>query len=713
MFAGKSLSLSMIEDGICSLTFDLQDSSVNKFDRQTVAELSEAIDILSSQSNVTGLVILSNKPAFIVGADIGEFLQTFKSSDDVFQAEVLVLHNLFARIENLPFPTVAAINGIALGGGFELCLACDFRIATADTLVGLPEVKLGLLPGWGGTIRLPRITDADTAADWIISGKPQSAKNALDCGAIDQLAENGELISAACAMIKHAGLHSASYSDRRTKKRSSLLADVTQTAAVMDTHIATAEKIYGKHYPAAKIAMTAIKDHLYVDQQQASQIETSAFVAVARTATASSLIALFLNDQYMKKQAKQYAGNSTPINSVGVLGAGIMGGGIAYQSALKGMSVVMKDINDAALELGMGEADKRLSSLVHRGRLSDEKKQQVLARIKPTLCMDELRDCELVIEAVVENADVKLSVLSECEKVVDANATIASNTSTISIDKLSAATERAEQFCGIHFFNPVHVMPLVEIIRGRHTSEQSVSNAVSYVQSIGKRPVVVNNCPGFLVNRVLFPYIKAFDDLVNEGVDFRQIDRVMTDLGWPMGPAHLLDVVGIDTAIHAGDIMAEAFPQRMNSSYETVTRKMLSQGRLGQKSASGFYRYELDERGRQVKTDDDNGLNIAYGETPSFHSLADQDIVDRMMIPLCIELVRCLEENIIDSPIAADMSLIWGLGFPTHIGGGFRYIDRIGIVEFCRRAGEFSSMGIAYNPTSQMLERASLNKSYF
>jgi 3-hydroxyacyl-CoA dehydrogenase / enoyl-CoA hydratase / 3-hydroxybutyryl-CoA epimerase / enoyl-CoA isomerase len=435
---------------------------------------------------------------------------------------------------------------------------------------------------------------------------------------------------------------------------------------------------------------------------------------MAKTPTAFHLVTIFLGDQYVGKIAKTMAKTAEPVKSAAVLGAGIMGGGIAYQSASKRVPIVMKDINEKAIDLGLAEATKLLSKRVERGKMTAEGMAETLGRIRPTLSYGDFAGVDIVVEAVVENEKIKKSVLAEVEGHVKPEAVIASNTSTISITRLAEGMERPENFCGMHFFNPVHKMPLVEVIRGAKSSERAVATTVSYALAMGKTPVVVNDCPGFLVNRVLFPYFGGFMGLVNEGVDFLRIDKVMEKFGWPMGPAYLLDVVGIDTAHHANAVMAAGFPDRMASSEKTAIDAMFEAGRFGQKNDKGFYTYVADKKGKPKKTVDPeaHALLAPLVRTDNSGSISDQDIIDRMMLPLLIECSRCLEEGIVKTPVEVDIALIYGLGFPPFRGGPFRYADAVGLAALTATAAKFASLGKLYEPTPHMLRLAETGGTY-
>ncbi|HET9054473.1 MAG TPA: 3-hydroxyacyl-CoA dehydrogenase NAD-binding domain-containing protein, partial [Cyclobacteriaceae bacterium] len=334
----------------------------------------------------------------------------------------------------------------------------------------------------------------------------------------------------------------------------------------------------------------------------------------------------------LKKKAKGYDKTAKETKKAAVLGAGIMGGGIAYQSALKGTPILMKDIAEAGIELGLNEANKLLAKRVEKKKMKPLEMGNVLNRIRPTLSYAEFGDVDLVVEAVVENPKVKKSVLAEVEDKVGANAIIASNTSTISIDLLAADLKRPENFLGMHFFNPVHMMPLVEVIRGKKTSPEAVATTVAYAKKMGKTPVVVNDCPGFLVNRVLFPYFAGFAGLLRDGADFQAVDKVMEKFGFPMGPAYLLDVVGIDTGVHANEVMAQGFPDRMKGDFKSAMEVMFENKRYGQKNGVGFYKYETDKKGKPKKVVDETTYELIKPVVAERKEFTTEEIIARCMI---------------------------------------------------------------------------------
>ncbi|MCY1490486.1 Fatty acid oxidation complex subunit alpha [compost metagenome] len=713
IYQGKAITVKALENGMVELKFDLEGESVNKFNRLTLNELRQAVDTLKADPSVKGVLVTSGKDVFIVGADITEFVETFKLPDEELLAGNLEANRIFSDFEDLAVPTVAAINGIALGGGLEMALSADFRVMSSNAVIGLPETKLGIYPGFGGTVRLPRLIGCDNAVEWIASGKENKAEDALKVRAVDAVVAPEQLRAAAVDLLQRAIAGELDHKARRQPKLEKLKLNAIEQMLAFESAKGFVAGQAGPNYPAPLEAIKTIQKAANFTRDKALEVEAQGFVKLAKTSVAESLIGLFLNDQALKHKAKIHDEAARDIKLAAVLGAGIMGGGIAYQSAVKGTPILMKDIREEAVQLGLNEASKLLGKRVEKGRLTPAKMAEALNAIRPTLSYGDFGNVDIVVEAVVENPKVKQAVLAEVEGQVKEDAILASNTSTISISLLAKALKRPENFVGMHFFNPVHMMPLVEVIRGEKSGEVAVATTVAYARKMGKSPIVVNDCPGFLVNRVLFPYFGGFAKLLGFGVDFVRIDKVMEKFGWPMGPAYLSDVVGIDTGHHGRDVMAEGFPERMAVEGKTAVDVMYEANRLGQKNGKGFYAYEMDKRGKPKKVTDPVAYEVLKPIVTEQREVTDEDIINFMMIPLCLETVRCLEDGIVSTAAEADMGLIYGIGFPPFRGGALRYIDSIGVAEFVALADKYADLGPLYQPTAKLREMAANGRKFF
>ncbi len=714
LYKSDSFEVAFIKDNIAEFKFCVA-GSVNTLSQQTLKDCASALKELAANSDIKGMIFTSDKEHFIIGADIFEFLPTFTKPEAELVTWIKDATDVFDALEDLPFPTLSAINGLALGGGCEWVLATDYRVASTDAKIGLPEVKLGIMPGFGGTVRLPRIVGADNAMLWITSGAENRAADALKVGAVDAVVSTDKLIESGISTLKLAISGKLDWQAKRQVK----LQPLKLNRVEQGMSFAMAEgMVMGKtkgHYPAPIMAVRTIKAAANCERAEAMAIENANFAKLARTPEAAAQTGIFLADQYIKGKARKQAKTSdVVIKQAAVLGAGIMGGGIAYQSAYKGTPIIMKDIQQDALDLGMGEASKLLGQKVQRGHMAMDKMVATLGKIKPTLNDSDLQSADIIVEAVVENPKVKQAVLAGLEKDMPAGTILTSNTSTIRIDELATALEKPENFCGMHFFNPVPKMPLVEIIRGEKTSEQTINAVVDYALKLGKSPIVVNDCPGFFVNRVLFPYFAGFSKLVVEGADFAKVDKVMENVfGWPMGPAYLLDVVGIDTAYHCTGVMADGFPERMSRAEKDPVTIFANEKRFGQKNKAGFYQYAPDRRGRLKKAQDPQAVELLSAITDAPKEFDKQEIIDRCMIPMINEVLLCLQENIVASPQEADMALIYGIGFPPFRGGAFRYLDQTGLANFVATADKYAHLGAIYQVSEQTRKWAEEGRIFY
>lgn len=717
MYSGEKLSLKKIDNKFLELNFNSNEGSVNKLDKQTLDELYHAITTVQQAQNINGLLLTSSKNAFIVGADITQFKRMFDTSEQEFLDSASHINGMMSAIEDLPFPTVVAINGYALGGGLEVCLSCDARIVSSSAKIGLPETGLGILPGWGGTVRLPRLSDFATAVEWITSARQYNAHKALKTGIVDKVVEPDQLRAEALQYLNDMASGKVDYCLIRKNKLSPIKQSSAEIEAIANMAKAVVQQKTAGHYPAPTRAIELMTQSASLTRDEAIKKEAGVFYELSQSPQARALIGLFVGDQYVSRKARGYSkalsSQPTDASLAGVVGAGIMGGGIAYQSVTRGCPVVMKDIAQNALDLGISEAEKLLNKAVSKGKLDQDKANQVLSMIKPTLEDQDLINTDFVVEAVVEHLPVKQSVLSDLDKQINKDAIIVSNTSSISINQLSQSLKQPERFCGMHFFNPVHVMPLVEVIRGEKTSDKTIAAVCNHALRLGKKPIVVNDCPGFLVNRVLFAQCFAMELLLRDGVSFQQIDQVMEQWGMPMGPAYLMDVVGLDTIVHCYSVMSKGIPERFVNDDTTPTETLLNSGRQGQKNGRGYYSYTAAKGGRPEKSVDPDSIDLLASMAGVSKEVDPQIIIDRLLLPLAIEMNHCIDEGIVDSAIEADMALIWGVGFPPFRGGICRWMDEQGLDVICEKADSYSAIGELYKPTESMRAMASKGKKFY
>jgi 3-hydroxyacyl-CoA dehydrogenase/enoyl-CoA hydratase/3-hydroxybutyryl-CoA epimerase len=666
-----------IAEGIAILTFDLPGESVNKFSRAVKDEFVATLEALERDPAVGAAVLLSGKPdTYIAGADIEEFLAW--TSAEQAAAASREGHQMLDRLERSRVPLVAAIHGACVGGGLEMALACAWRIASDDpkTVLGLPEVQLGLIPGAGGTQRLPRVVGLQAALDLILTGRNVRAKKAAQIGLVHELVHPAILRRVAEQRARElaSGTRRRNPDARRRSARQFLLDDnpVGRAVVLRKARETTLAKTKG-HYPAPLAALDAVAAG-FQGRERGFAVEARLFGEMSATPESKELVFLFFATTSLKKDPGVVEPPATvaPVRSVAILGAGFMGSGIAAVSAQQGVRVRLKD---AALDrVGKGLAAVRdvLKDRLTKRQVTRQQYEDQMLLVSGTVGYEGFGGVDLVIEAVFEDLDVKHTVLRETERVTRHDTIFASNTSTIPIARIAEASSRPERVLGMHFFSPVHKMPLLEVIVTPRTSDDVTAAAVAFGKAIGKTVIVVNDAPGFYVNRILSPYINEAGRLLDLGAAIEDVDRAMVAFGFPVGPITLLDEVGLDVAGKSGAIFHEAFGDRLAPSQSL--RGVVEAGRLGRKGKSGFYLY--DERGGKGEVDPSVYTLLPTGTHR--HEVPASEIRQRLSLVMVNEAVRCLEEGIIRSPRDGDVGAVFGIGFPPFRGGPFRYVDSIG-----------------------------------
>ncbi|MEP6768465.1 MAG: 3-hydroxyacyl-CoA dehydrogenase NAD-binding domain-containing protein [Acidobacteriota bacterium] len=683
-----AFSLVLEEDGLAVVTFDLPGEKVNKFSREVIRELGELLLRLSREPRIRAVLVRSGKPGvFIAGADIQEFVSTpAAEAGDAVRA----VQSLFEQLAHLPYPTVAAIDGVCLGGGTELALACDYRLMSDSkkSHIGLPEVKLGIFPAWGGCTRLPRVVGLQKALDLILTGKTLDARRAKKIGLVDA-AVPAPIFEQTARDFTRARMGEGKPKDRRGERG---LADRALEGNPLGRRLVfsrarqTVMKQTGGHYPAPLEALAVIEEGYGKPVAEGLEIEARRIGHVFGGVVQKNLLRLFFLTEEIKKETgvADPSVRPIPVTRAGVLGAGLMGGGIAQLLADKGVPARMKDIEPKALAHGYAAAAAVWREKAKRRRLSPREMSAKMALLSGTLDYTGFRRCEATVEAVVEKLGVKRSVLKDWEAVVPDTAIFASNTSTLPIGEIAAGARVPARVAGMHFFNPVHRMPLVEVIRGRATSDQTVATVFALAKTLGKTPVVVKDSPGFLVNRILAPYLAEGVRLLQEGSRIEDVDSAMTSFGMPVGPIALLDDVGLDVAVKAGEVLTAAFPDRMKPAGQ---ESLVARGRLGRKSGKGFYEYADGKRGAPAR-EAYEALHVVPSEKAP---LTPQEIEARLVLPMINEAAYCLAEGVVARPEKLDLAMIFGTGFPPFRGGLLRYADEIGVERIAEMLRELAA----------------------
>jgi 3-hydroxyacyl-CoA dehydrogenase / enoyl-CoA hydratase / 3-hydroxybutyryl-CoA epimerase len=691
----SALHLEVAADGLATVVFDAPGAKVNVLGRDVVAELEALVDALEARSDVAGLVLLSGKPRnFIAGADI-DAIENVTDPAEVDEA-VRLVQGLYARWEALPYPTIAAIEGSCVGGGTEWALASTYVLVAdrPEVRIGLPEIRLGILPGWGGCTRLPRKIGLAAALDIILAGKSVDAYKAFKTCLADALMPPASFRHhvrdfARLAIDGRAPVHA-----RSTGVKGALLEkNPLGRKIVFDQARKMVLKSTGGNYPAPLRALEVVRVGIEDGPAAGFAAEARGISELAVSRESKSLVHVF---RLMEGTAK---GSPTrPLRRTAVVGAGVMGGGIAQILAAKAaLPVRLKDLAAAPLAQGVAHAHQLFAKQVERHRMSRPEMLRKMNLLRPTLDYDGFAAVDLVVEAIVERLEVKQKVFAELSAVVPADAILATNTSSLSIDAIARDVAGAERVIGMHFFNPVDKMPLVEVVVGPRTAADVVDTIVALCMRLGKTPVVVRDGPGFLVNRLLMFSMAEALSLLADGVSIPALDRTMRRWGMPMGPITLTDEVGLDVATHVAGILTEAFGDRLHVP-EWIGR-MVEDGRLGTKVGKGFYRYD----GRR-RLDPDPAVYELLGLTPTEDDPDPLEVGHRIVLPMLAEAARCLAERVVGDAADLDLAMIMGTGFPPFRGGLCRWADDEGVGELRRRMDELAGrLGPRFSPSEAFL----------
>jgi len=655
-------------DKTCVLTFDRPESGANIFDAATLDELSEHLDFVENDASLRGLIIASAKKSiFIAGADLKTLLQQAQSGE--MREFIAKGQRIFDRLAHLKIPTVAAIHGASAGGGYEVTLACDYRIASDDpaTRIGLPETTLGLIPAWGGCTRLPRLIGAEKAAEVILKGKLYSAQEALRVGLVDGIAPRDQLIDRAGEKLG-AG-----------KRKVEGPAPATPGSAELAPTRQTGN-------PAPQRAYEIINKTLSISPDESLRMELDAIVDLGKKESTQNLIRnFFLAEKYKKGTPSRTA--TERVVHAAVIGAGVMGSGIAQWLSSRGVTVILRDIAREQIDRGLANIEKTYADAVKRGLMTEEKAKQGRARICGSTAPMELRDVRFVIEAASEKMNIKKEVFRELAMEAGPKTIVATNTSALPVSELADVTVSPEHVIGMHFFNPVSRMKLIEVVIAKQTSDETRERTLAFSRQIGKLPVVVRDSPGFLVNRVLFPYLLDAAELFESGFEADKIDSALVQWGMPMGPLRLIDEIGVDITIDIGNTLERAYGKRDHVS--SVLLWLRDQQMLGRKTGAGFYKYEgkthkPNESLMQWRVvagggDPGRGEGSTKSQPGSSPPATDVDLAHRLVFLMVNEAARCVEEKVVDSPEDADYGMILGTGFAPFRGGPLRYAEHFGL----------------------------------
>ncbi len=725
----ETFSLDIDADGIAVATFDVPGRSMNTLTARAIQDLAAIADEVGSNAMIKGLVITSGKTSgFCAGADLGELgggsgggggdkgdpeAQLKAAFDRSFQ-----MNKILRNLETCKKPVAAAINGLALGGGLEVVLGCHYRIAANDNpklQLGLPEAKVGLMPGGGGTQRLPRLIGAQAAAPFLLQGESMTAEQAKGLGVVHELAPTAQLVGRAKEWVKANPNAKAPWDDPKFKIPGGL-PNSQQGSTVFTFGSAMLAKQSWGNYPAQKHILSAVYEGLSVPIDAGLRIESRYFVKTLMTPEAKGMIrSLFLSMQDLSKGASRPSGYPTyEIKKAVVVGAGLMGAGIAYVQAKAGIPTILLDVSQEAADKGKAYSQRIVDKDVSRGKLSKEKGEALLALITPSTDYSLVKGADIVVEAVFENSELKAKVTAQIEEHLGDTAVMGTNTSTLPITGLAKASNRPANFIGIHFFSPVERMGLVEIIKGKETSEETLAKTMDYVLKIKKTPVAVNDFRGFYTSRVFGTYPEEGLTMLAEGIAPAIIENVGRMAGMPMGPLEVSDSVGIDTMLKIGRESAKATGRsyEQNPTGDVVAWIVDSQNRVGRKAGKGFYDYNEQGKPSRLYPDLGKKIEVKVNECPP---ALKEELTKRLLFRQCVEVARCFEEGVITDARDADIGSILAWGFAPYSGGVCSYMDlKIGVKKFvaeCDRLAE--QYGERFRPNALLRDMAAKGQTFY
>lgn len=695
-----------VEDSIGNLQFDNPGTDVNILTSENLKALQSTLQEIAQRTDLKALIVTSAKDRiFIAGADINEIAGISNPKDAFDKAEQG--KQVFQQLEDLKIPTVCVINGACLGGGYELALSCLYRVASFSDKVkiGLPEVNLGILPGFGGSIRLPRLVGLTRALPLILAGQVVSAESALKNGMVDKLFPELTLVEDAKKFAKAIAARGGERVARKKDFMTWFLEDTLpgQYMVYQKARKDVLRKSKG-FYPAPLEIIGLISRTYGLKTEEAYRLESEHFSRLGATDVSKNLIKLFFLSEKYKKHRWTDVKAGGDVKKCGVIGAGVMGGGIAQLVSHRNIPVRVKDISDKALAGALKEARDIYKGALTRKRIKKHEMEMKMGLISVGMNNAGLKNCDMLIEAVVEDLGIKQKVFKELSEFTSKEVILASNTSSLPVTKMAEVCKNPERVVGLHFFNPVNRMPLVEVIRAAQTAPETLEKTIQFSRKLGKTVIVVEDKPGFLVNRLLLPYMNEAAFLMEEGMSPERIDRIAEDFGMPMGPVELVDQVGVDVGYKVAHILENAFGVRMK--VPSILEGVKEKGLLGKKKGKGFYIY--DGKKRTVNQD----VKSAYNKTPT---VTDEDALKRMMYMMINEASRCLDEKVIDSPGTVDIGMIMGTGFPPFRAGLLHYADSIGTANILKDLERFQKEvnKDRFEPSSYLRRLAEKNAKFY
>lgn len=701
IFKTKTIQVQQIKPGIVELLFCAPDSP-NTLDVRTIKSLAKSLNIIKQFENLQGVIIRSDQEHFLTSTNLYEYPYLFSYPTIELRAWINHVKHLFWELENFPVPTVCVIQGACMAEGCELALTSDFRISDASAQIGLPQIKFGLIPGFGGSILLPRVIGMKHAIPLIVKGSIINAEMAKEIQLIDKVCKSEDLLETAIQQLETAIQAPALWQQRRQTKQQPIYNSENATTIVNEQQ--RLWKNLNRHYVAPFSAISLLADTWQIQREHALVQETNHYITLAKTNTSKNLIHNYLNEQRIKHRHNQ--ATAERIQQAAVLGSSSIAIDLCLHIAARHIRTFFSPNQSSSNDYGIKAITSRLEQLTHTQQLNDSARNSLLHNISSPIENQDMGQLDIVLEALTEKIEIKQKVLQEIEDKLKPESILTTNTSCTSITHLGQKLRRPQQFCALHFFSPLSQIPLVEIVRTAQTTDDTLNRVRAFAVHTGFTPIVVQDTPGFFINRITASYLSALFHLIEQKVDIERIDRVMNKLGWRIGPATLVDLLGLDKVSMMLNHLHHHFPNRIINGENSVLQRSMETSRYGYKSGCGLYDYNATEKHKSPL------LEELYPH-PNHLAISNQEIEQRLMFALCNEVIHCLDEGVIESHEDADIALIHALGFPRYLGGPLQYIDDMGLDTYLEQLKAYAGLSDQYQPPAGLVARTDKNQYFY
>ncbi|MCF9000105.1 3-hydroxyacyl-CoA dehydrogenase NAD-binding domain-containing protein [Acinetobacter nectaris] len=708
---GNAITVRMLQNGIAEFHFNSQENLVNKFDHATLEDFKAALDAIDSQKDIQGLIVTFAKAYSALDAEVKTYMDYCTKDEITIHDELQELFSLLNRLEALPLPTVAVISENLIGSGFDIALVCNYRVISNTSKLGFLTTDFGVLPNFGATTRLPRLIGLEAAAQFFTAKVPLTLESAQAYGLVDTITHEEKIIPAALDIIQHAIHGEFDWKKERKEKNAPLqLSPIEQFIAFHTIKTKTFSQNALMHNPASKLLLNTLQNSVLLNANEAFALEIDYFAQAIKRPQIHAVIGSLQTTDFYNTQILQYADKATPITHTALLGTNISASQITTEIATRNKSVLLKVSTAEEGNQAIESVRDRLYKKLEKHEISIQEVGNALCQVHPTYSYESIVKVDFVIESLNQHPKSKVQAIKEVEsQIVTRDTIIASNTSTISITRLAKTLQRPTQFIGMHFLGAISNHQCVEVVYGEETSQETIATSMTFAKALGKIPILIKDGAGFFIYRTLFPYLNAFENLVEQGIDFQKIDHTMETFGWHIGPAAMIDQLGTHQFMHMAELLSESYPERMQNDFHGVTSLLHRAERFGYQSCLGFYQY----KNQTNKLIDTAVYEIIDPLIPDEReTLSHHEIIDRMMLALCNETIRCLEDKTIYTAYEADLAMSY-IGFPNAKGGPCRYIEQMGIKEYIALCNTYTHLGKIYEAPQMLHDLAEKNQSLF